>query len=798
MCQDYLHSLLVSACCLVVGVSVQAEPFAPVQPSDDPAELIVGSQVPPLVGTRIHGTQIDKLDPARVYVIEFWEEWCSPCKRSMPSLIRNAQENPDVGVIAVQCSEAWDESRTKAYLSQLGGADRVCFLRAPELRDTLFQPLGFDGFPSAVVIAKGGRVEWKGHPMNLPKGLLAECVARPVPVAVAVDPLPDLGSCISGRVPGNAVAVSEAFEVIRWSPSQDLPLSSEDRVWFEKSRLPWWIRHRKLGLDLVLIPPGTSQFGASASERAQLNELADLLDGPAKATFRSELAKLPAAEQVQRDAPFYISKSPVSSGQLERIEGGGGGAQAYPPNTFAQCGATSWIGLLQRVRSECAGIRFPTEREWEYACRARSAALYWWGETPLSMFALQQKHPWGLRGMSQSQGGDQYGRYDVGELCVRTSSGSVDTTGAVPGKPEVAEPNGPSPVLPAGVRDILQLAPSETANLASIQSEANRVLGVTGVMLELPTNQNELRALLGVDHANDPESARWGLVARGAHFAWFPKHLRTVCPPVVAARSGESGRARFYLSAEHVVAARPNAASKAEAKSQAEAETKDVGLAVDAAAPATPDKTTQPELAPLEIGPVGVPLPDGRAPSSGRARASIEFCVFYTSIGTIVAELYRDKSPVTVENFIAYIDSGFYKKTVIHRVVPELVIQCGGYDIEGKLKETRAPIKNEWQNGLKNTRGTLSMARTQAADSATSQFFFNLKDNAAFDRPASGGAGYAVFGKVIGGMNVIDEIAKSRCQRRNGASDWPVKDIVVLEAAVITSDRAIELCRGAG
>jgi peptidyl-prolyl cis-trans isomerase B (cyclophilin B) len=132
-----------------------------------------------------------------------------------------------------------------------------------------------------------------------------------------------------------------------------------------------------------------------------------------------------------------------------------------------------------------------------------------------------------------------------------------------------------------------------------------------------------------------------------------------------------------------------------------------------------------------------------------------------TSLGTIKAELYPDKAPVTVKNFIEYARAGHYDGTVFHRVIPGFMIQGGGMDASLKEKPgTRAPIKNEAQNGLKNQVGTLAMARTNVVDSATSQFFINVKDNGFLDHksPSPQGYGYAVFGKVTEGMDIVKKI----------------------------------------
>lgn len=131
-----------------------------------------------------------------------------------------------------------------------------------------------------------------------------------------------------------------------------------------------------------------------------------------------------------------------------------------------------------------------------------------------------------------------------------------------------------------------------------------------------------------------------------------------------------------------------------------------------------------------------------------------------TNKGTIVVELYQDKAPKSVENFLQYVKDGFYSGTVFHRVIDGFMIQGGGFDVKMKQKPTRAPIQNEARNGLKNDVGTLSMARTNDPDSATAQFFINLVNNTGLNYPAPDGYGYAVFGKVIKGMDVVQAIGK--------------------------------------
>ncbi|HEU4531216.1 MAG TPA: peptidylprolyl isomerase [Steroidobacteraceae bacterium] len=158
---------------------------------------------------------------------------------------------------------------------------------------------------------------------------------------------------------------------------------------------------------------------------------------------------------------------------------------------------------------------------------------------------------------------------------------------------------------------------------------------------------------------------------------------------------------------------------------------------------------------------------------------------FKTTLGTFQIELYADEAPISVENFLKYIDDGFFDGTIFHRVVPNFVIQGGGLTADFDQKTTRAPIKNEAKNGLRNQRGTLSMARTNQVDSATSQFFVNLKDNGFLDNSA-GNFGYAVFGRVTSGMDVIDKIAKVQTGRRKGYDDAPLETVTIESARRIT------------
>jgi peptidyl-prolyl cis-trans isomerase A (cyclophilin A) len=154
---------------------------------------------------------------------------------------------------------------------------------------------------------------------------------------------------------------------------------------------------------------------------------------------------------------------------------------------------------------------------------------------------------------------------------------------------------------------------------------------------------------------------------------------------------------------------------------------------------------------------------------------------FETTLGDFTVELFEKEAPETVVNFLKYIDAGFFDGTIFHRIVPGFVIQGGGFTEDMSQKRTQPPIKNEADNGLKNLRGTLSMARTNDINSATSQFFVNLKDNDFLDHKP-GNFGYAVFARVTDGMNVVDKIAAVATGRRRGFEDVPTEAVVMKRA----------------
>jgi cyclophilin family peptidyl-prolyl cis-trans isomerase len=181
----------------------------------------------------------------------------------------------------------------------------------------------------------------------------------------------------------------------------------------------------------------------------------------------------------------------------------------------------------------------------------------------------------------------------------------------------------------------------------------------------------------------------------------------------------------------------------------------------------------------------------------GTARAANPVVAVETSHGTFKLELFEDKAPVTVKNFLQYTEDKHYDGTVFHRVISDFMIQGGGFEPGMKEKKTRDPIKNESANGLSNLKGTVAMARVgrdvgnvKAADSATAQWFVNVKDNTFLDRAkAADGAGYCVFGRVIDGMDVVEKIKGVETGTSNGFDDVPTKDVVIKSVRVVKEEK---------
>ena len=160
-----------------------------------------------------------------------------------------------------------------------------------------------------------------------------------------------------------------------------------------------------------------------------------------------------------------------------------------------------------------------------------------------------------------------------------------------------------------------------------------------------------------------------------------------------------------------------------------------------------------------------------------------------TSKGKIVVELFPDKAPLTVANFLQYVKSGFYDGVIFHRVIPDFMVQTGGFTPAMEQKPTKGQVKNESDNGLRNERGTLAMARLSAPHTASSQFFINLKDNRSLDHSPRGW-GYTVFGKVVEGIGVVDAIATVRTTTKGQHGDVPVEPVTIKKASVAAATAA--------
>jgi len=180
----------------------------------------------------------------------------------------------------------------------------------------------------------------------------------------------------------------------------------------------------------------------------------------------------------------------------------------------------------------------------------------------------------------------------------------------------------------------------------------------------------------------------------------------------------------------------------------------------------------------------GLLLPAGAIAGESAPRVQLT-----TSLGPIVVELYPDKAPQTVANFLQYANDGFFNGTIFHRVIDGFMIQGGGFTADMEQKETREPIRNEADNGLKNTTGTVAMARTGDPHSATAQFFINVADNDFLDHtaPEESGWGYAVFGKVVEGMETVDKIRQTPTATRGPFEGVPITPVVIEEAVVLGS-----------
>lgn len=172
--------------------------------------------------------------------------------------------------------------------------------------------------------------------------------------------------------------------------------------------------------------------------------------------------------------------------------------------------------------------------------------------------------------------------------------------------------------------------------------------------------------------------------------------------------------------------------------------------------------------------------------------APLVYVLMKTSLGEMVLELNREKAPITVKNFLSYTDKEFYDGTIFHRVMSTFMIQGGGFTEDMQKKLTDPPIKNEWKNGLKNVRGSVAMAwLPRQPDSATAQFFINMKDNYGLDQPRDG-AGYAVFGKVVAGMDVVEAIRVVPTTRKGPHGNLPNEPVVIQKVTRLSKDDAQE------
>ena len=160
-------------------------------------------------------------------------------------------------------------------------------------------------------------------------------------------------------------------------------------------------------------------------------------------------------------------------------------------------------------------------------------------------------------------------------------------------------------------------------------------------------------------------------------------------------------------------------------------------------------------------------------------KAANPVVVMETNHGTVKIELFEDKAPISVKNFLSYVEDKHYDGLIFHRVIEGFMIQGGGFDADMKQKKVKAPIKNESGNGVKNQKGTIAMARTSDLDSATSQFYINVKDNDSLNAPGGENSGYAVFGRVIDGMDVVEKIKAVKTGKKMGMSDVPTEDVVI-------------------
>jgi peptidyl-prolyl cis-trans isomerase A (cyclophilin A) len=215
------------------------------------------------------------------------------------------------------------------------------------------------------------------------------------------------------------------------------------------------------------------------------------------------------------------------------------------------------------------------------------------------------------------------------------------------------------------------------------------------------------------------------------------------------------------------------------------------------AKPATPAPApAAPATAPAKpAAPVATPAAKPAEAAKDAAVEKVVYAVIQTSLGDIVVELNGEKAPISTKNFVSYMDRGHYDGTIFHRVINGFMIQGGGFTADMKEKGADAPIKNEWQNGLKNKRGTIAMARKgdrrpnpETVNSATCQFYINVVDNNGLDQPQADGGAYAVFGQVISGMEVVDKIRAVKTGPKGGMGDVPLEAVTINKIRKATAE----------
>ena len=206
--------------------------------------------------------------------------------------------------------------------------------------------------------------------------------------------------------------------------------------------------------------------------------------------------------------------------------------------------------------------------------------------------------------------------------------------------------------------------------------------------------------------------------------------------------------------------------------------------------PSPPPTKKAPAKKPPATEPTSKPQEPSKDKESDADNAPLVYVLMQTSMGDIVIELNREKAPITVKNFLSYTDKKYYDGTIFHRVMRRFMIQGGGFTEDMRKKPVDKPIKNEWKNGLKNVNGSIAMARLgRKPDSATAQFFINVKDNTSLDQP-NDGAGYAVFGKVVAGSKVVHDIEASITTTKQGRANVPVETVFIKKVIRMTDEDA--------